>query len=76
MKFRWSIAPRQPLLVRHLAGELKVPALLAQCLINRGLSEPGQAAKFLEPRLKQLRDPFLLPNAIMTAGIPWRMKLY
>src|SRR3989449_3555798 len=62
MKFRWSIAPPQPLLVRRLAEDLKVSALLAQCLANRGLTEPSRAIDFLEPRLKQLSDPFLLPN--------------
>src|SRR5436190_16926196 len=62
MKFRWSIAPPQPLLVRRLAEELKVSPLLAQCLANRGLTEPIRATDFLEPRLKQLSDPFLLPN--------------
>jgi single-stranded-DNA-specific exonuclease len=62
MKFRWSIAPSQPLLLRRLAEDLKVSPLLAQCLANRGLTEPSRAMDFLEPRLKQLDDPFLLPN--------------
>src|SRR5213596_886682 len=62
MKFRWSIAPPQPLHVQRLAEDLKVSTLLAQCLANRGLTEPSRATDFLEPRLKQLRDPFLLPN--------------
>src|SRR5207248_2383079 len=34
----------------------------AQCLINRGLNEKGMIGGFLQPRLKQLADPFLLPN--------------
>lgn len=62
MKFRWSIAPSQPLLVRQLARELKISALLAQCLVNRGHSQVEQITGFLEPRLKHLADPFLLPN--------------
>ncbi len=62
MKCRWSIAPSQPLLVRSFAEDLNVSPLLAQCLANRGLTEPGRATDFLEPRLKQLSDPFLLPN--------------
>src|SRR5947207_10264070 len=62
MKFRWSVAPQQPLLARRLADELKVSPLLAQCLINRGLTKPERAADFLQPRLKQLSDPFLLPD--------------
>ncbi len=62
MKFRWSIAPSQPLLVSQLARELRVSELLAQCLVNRGLSELSSIRRFLEPRLKNLADPFLLPN--------------
>jgi single-stranded-DNA-specific exonuclease len=62
MKFRWSLAPPQPLLAGQLAAGLKISPLLAQCLLNRGLSEPGTITDFLEPRLKRLADPFLLPN--------------
>jgi single-stranded-DNA-specific exonuclease len=62
MKFRWNIAPAQPLLAERLAQELRLTPLLAQCLLNRGFSEPGTITRFLEPRLKQLADPFLLPN--------------
>jgi single-stranded-DNA-specific exonuclease len=67
MKFRWNIAPAQPLLAEKLAGSLRLSPLLAQCLLNRGLSEPAHIQGFLEPRLKQLADPFLLPN--MAAAI-------
>ena len=62
MKFRWSVAPAQPLLAGQLAGQLKVSPLLTQCLLNRGQSEPGTIRDFLDPRLKQLADPFLVPN--------------
>jgi single-stranded-DNA-specific exonuclease len=62
MKFRWSLAPPQPGLAAQLAASLNIPPLLAQCLLNRGLSEPDAIAGFLQPRLKQLADPFLLPN--------------
>ncbi len=62
MKYRWTIAPSQPALTEFLAGQLKISPLLAQCLLNRGFSEPEPIARFLEPRLKNLADPFLLPN--------------
>jgi single-stranded-DNA-specific exonuclease len=62
MKFRWSLAPPQPLLAGQLAAQLKIPPLLAQCLLNRGFSEPSAIDNFLSPRLKNLADPFLLPN--------------
>ena len=35
MKFRWSLAPLQPLLAGQLARTLQIPPLLAQCLLNR-----------------------------------------
>ena len=62
MKCRWSVSPPQARLAEPLVAALRIPPLLAQCLLNRGLSEPDSAARFLQPRLKQLADPFLLPN--------------
>jgi single-stranded-DNA-specific exonuclease len=68
MKFRWSLAPPQPLLAGRLAAQLKIPPLLAQCLLNRGFSEPSAIENFLSPRLKNLADPFLLPNMAAAVG--------
>jgi single-stranded-DNA-specific exonuclease len=65
MKFRWSLAPPQPLLAGQLAPQLKIPPLLAQCLLNRVPELAGELPaieKFLRPRLKNLADPFLLPD--------------
>ena len=62
MKCRWSLAPAQPVLAEFLAQSLSLSPLLAQCLLNRGHSEPEPIARFLEPKLKNLADPFLLPN--------------
>jgi single-stranded-DNA-specific exonuclease len=62
MRYRWSLAPAQPLLAGQLANGLHVSPLLTQCLLNRGLSELASISTFLQPRLKQLADPFLLPD--------------
>jgi single-stranded-DNA-specific exonuclease len=62
MKYRWSPAPPQPLLAESLATQLRISPLLGQCLLNRGFSEVSALEKFLFPRLKNLADPFLLPN--------------
>jgi single-stranded-DNA-specific exonuclease len=67
MKYRWTVEPAQPLLVARLAVELRIPELLAQCLLNRGLDDLDMIGRFLEPRLKQLGDPFALPN--MSAAV-------
>jgi len=60
MKFRWSLAPVQPLLAARLAQDLRISPLLAQCLLNRGLDDSAAAGAYLDPRLKQMADPFLL----------------
>jgi single-stranded-DNA-specific exonuclease len=74
MKYRWSIAPQQPLLAGQLAAQLKISPLLAQCLLNRGLSEPESVGRFLQPRLKNLQDPFLLPDMNRAVERLWRAK--
>ncbi|MEI9893046.1 MAG: single-stranded-DNA-specific exonuclease RecJ [Chthoniobacter sp.] len=48
--------------VRRFAGQAGVARFAAELLLRRGLSTVADAAQFLEPRLKSLRDPFLLPN--------------
>jgi single-stranded-DNA-specific exonuclease len=68
MKFKWTLAPAQPLLAGELACRLNLPPLLAQCLLNRGLSEPSAIESFLRPRLKTLADPFLLPDMEKAVG--------
>ncbi len=68
MKFRWSLAPPQPLLAEKLAVQLKISPLLAQCLLNRGHSDPAAIEQFLSPRLKNLADPFLLPDMAVAVG--------
>lgn len=67
MKFRWTVAPSQPLLAGQLASALKISPLMAQCLVNRGFSESEHISSFLQPRLKSLADPFLLPH--MTVAV-------
>ncbi|MFO1476007.1 MAG: single-stranded-DNA-specific exonuclease RecJ [Verrucomicrobiota bacterium] len=62
MNLRWSFETQNPALAAQLAADLAVSPLLAQCLLNRGHQQPDRIRDFLEPRLKHLADPFLLPN--------------
>ncbi|MGO8674578.1 MAG: single-stranded-DNA-specific exonuclease RecJ [Limisphaerales bacterium] len=62
MRFHWSFPPAQPEFAGELARKIKVSPLLAQCLLNRGLGEQAAARSFLQPRLKELADPFALPD--------------
>lgn len=55
----WKIATSISSDAENLAKALGISPLLAQLLLNRGISAPEKAEKFLIPDLKQLHDPFL-----------------
>jgi single-stranded-DNA-specific exonuclease len=62
---RWRLEPPHPQ-AEELAGRLKVSPILAQILLNRGISNPADCAEFLRPNLKLLHDPSIvggLPQA-------------
>lgn len=62
----WIVAsPRDE--AKRLASELGIPQVIAQVLINRKITEAEQAHLFLEGRLAQLHDPFLMSG--MTAAV-------
>ncbi len=60
-KKQWTIAPADPHAL-ELAKSLKVSPLLAQVLINRGITDAGTGSVFLRPKLTQLISPELIPG--------------
>src|SRR5436190_12523990 len=62
MRFRWVSASTDRVVAGQLASDLSISPLLAQCLLNRGLNNVEQISRFIEPRLKQMADPFLIPG--------------
>ena len=62
MSLRWKIhsTPEGP--VRDLSSKLGVDPLVARLLLQRGLSAPDQASRFLNPRLEDLHDPYLMKD--------------
>ena len=72
MKYRWQLAPPQPLTTSRLEADLRISPLLAQCLVNRGLE--SVAAPFLTPRLRNLADPALLPNLPAAVARLWQAR--
>lgn len=48
--------------VRLLQKHLGSPALFAEILLKRGISDPAHAEAFLNPRLGHLSDPFAIPD--------------
>jgi len=57
----WVIQPSDERSVQ-LAKSLKVSPLLAQVLINRGISDTQAASVFLRPKLTELIDPAQMPG--------------
>ncbi|MFH1922466.1 MAG: single-stranded-DNA-specific exonuclease RecJ [Planctomycetota bacterium] len=59
---RWRIHPHDPDRIAALQRAAGVPPVVAQLLICRGISDPGVADRFLDPKLSHLRDPGQLPG--------------
>jgi single-stranded-DNA-specific exonuclease len=51
-----------------ISRQLDIPPLLAAVLVGRGFDDPDQAKRFLEPRITDLNDPFLLPDIDVAVG--------
>ena len=62
MPKRWVIAKAEPAVAGTLACALDLPLALAQTLVNRGYRDAEKARRFLHPQLRQLADPFALPD--------------
>lgn len=62
-KKQWVVQPADPARQAQLARELKVSALLAQVLINRGVTDASSGGVFLRPKLSELISPERMPGA-------------
>lgn len=58
---RWTIAEPNAA-AAELATRLKVSPLVAQVLLNRGMSEPEECLAFMRPSLKALHEPAGIPG--------------
>ncbi len=61
-KSRWTLARPQPRQRGALADDLRISPITAQLLINRGLTDPAEARKFLAAHFEDIHDPELLPD--------------
>ena len=55
----WEVLEPEPRLKTLLSNELHISPLLAELLINRGVTTTEEARGFIKPELKDLHDPFL-----------------
>lgn len=60
---RWSLLPEDIQAEARLQIELGVHPITARLLVQRGLTTPEAADRFLNPTLDRLYDPMLLPDA-------------
>jgi single-stranded-DNA-specific exonuclease len=60
---RWTIKPKpEAQQIEELSNALKVDGLVAQLLIQRGITNYTNAKKFFRPELSDLHDPFLMKD--------------
>jgi len=60
---RWTLKPKpEQQTIEQLAASLKVSTLVAQLLVQRGITTYAEAKKFFRPQLTDLHDPFLMKD--------------
>lgn len=62
MNSRWLMAAPPPGVAETLRRERGLSELVATCLVNRGIHTSDAADAFLDPRLRSLSDPMILPD--------------
>lgn len=64
---RWRVLPRQPQ-AQEFARTLGIDPIIAQALLNRGITDADFARQFMHPSLLSLHDPSLLGNMARAAA--------
>lgn len=60
---RWTLKPKpEESQIKELSGALDVEPLVAQLLLQRGISTYDEARHFFRPQLSDLHDPFLMKD--------------
>jgi single-stranded-DNA-specific exonuclease len=59
---QWRLLPHDETAARRLAAAIDTNEVVAQLLLNRGVSDPAAAALFLQSPMSGLHSPDLLPN--------------
>jgi single-stranded-DNA-specific exonuclease len=60
LRQRWAIVETDHALAEALAKEARIPVVLAELLVSRGITSPSEAYVFLNPEFSHLNDPFLM----------------
>ena len=60
LRQRWTLSEPHPEAAAALAKAARLPVVLAELLVARGITQPAQAFAFLNPESAHLHDPFLM----------------
>jgi single-stranded-DNA-specific exonuclease len=60
LRQRWSFAEPHPAEAAELAKAARLPQVLAELLVARGINQPAEAFAFLNPEVAHLHDPLLM----------------
>ena len=69
---RWSTTAVERGAADELVDRLGLPPPLARVLAGRGLVDPDAAERYLNPRLSDVEDPYLLPSVEEGAVRVWK----
>lgn len=69
MQRQWRIIPHDEGRVEDLIKSTRLPAVVAQLLVSRGVYDAEEAARFLDTKLMGLRDPQTLPGIPQAVAI-------
>ena len=71
---RWELCQTDDEIVEKIAQANHISSLLARILANRGVKTQEEVEKFLNPKIEDLNDPFLLND--MTKAVQRLLKAY
>jgi len=64
---RWVLNPSNSVQAADLAAAARIPLVIAELLIGRGIESASEASRFLNPHIEHLCDPFQMLG--MTAAV-------
>ncbi len=68
----WKIGETEDAQVQNLSLKIGLPKAIAGLLLQRGYRTPEEIEHFLDPRLANLSDPFLLPDMERAVSRLWK----
>jgi single-stranded-DNA-specific exonuclease len=67
----WKTTPADETVVETIAARSGLPRPIARLLAQRGLHAPEEIGSFIDPKLADLADPFLLPDMRKAVSRLW-----